>query len=59
MSTSSITVSADTFKPVDIKVTVTTKEDLKALSLAIRHGVTVLPEENTFVTDLSKKLQCI
>lgn len=59
MSSSSIVVSADTFKPVDMQVTITTQKDLDALTLAIRHGITSLPGGNAFVTELSKKLQCI
>jgi hypothetical protein len=60
MSTTSIAVAATTaFKPVDIKMTVTTEVDLKALTTALRQGIISLPETNLFVADLTKKLQQI
>ena len=59
MSKTSIQVSAEAFKPVDIQLTITTKRDLVDLGKVIRHGVISLPEESTFITDLSKQLQRI
>lgn len=59
MSTSSVTVGAAAFKPVEIKVTVTSEVDFTALKQTLRQGVISLPEVNPFVDDLTKKLQCI
>ena len=57
MSTSKIDESAEAFKPVDIMLTVTSKDDKDALVEAIRRGVIEAPTDNAFTRDLSLKLQ--